>query len=384
MNKTNKEEFIKRAIEKYGNKYDYSKIEYNGYNTEIKIICRIHGEFCQTPKYHLNFCGCKKCGIELRSSKKRTTLNDFILKATKIHDGKYDYSKVEYFNNKTKVCIICPEHGEFWQTPDAHINQKQGCRLCQDELCSIRHLLSKEEFIDNANKKHNNKYDYSNIKYSGIRSKMCIICPEHGEFYQTGNNHLQGHGCPECVGLKVPTKNEFILKAKNIHGDKYDYSKVNYINNRTNICIICPTHGEFWQMPDAHINQKQGCPICKESKQEKEIRISLIENNISFIYQYKSDWLKRQSLDFYLPDYNIAIECQGIQHFKPIDFFGGKNGYRNCISRDNKKRNLCKENNVSLLYFTCVDEIYYKTKKYEIFKDSKKLISEIIKNKKNE
>lgn len=120
------------------------------------------------------------------------------------------------------------------------------------------------------------------------------------------------------------TTEQFIEKARQIHGDKYDYSKVEYVNNKTNVCIICPEHGEFWQTPHNHLKGK-GCPICSESKLEKKVRNFLIENKIKFETEKTFEWLKNEGqlrLDFYLPDYNIAIECQCEQHFKPIDFAG--------------------------------------------------------------
>ena len=144
---------------------------------------------------------------------------------------------------------------------------------------------------------------------------------------------------------------EFITKAKEIHGDKYDYSKVEYINCDTKVCIICLEHGEFWQTPSSHLDGK-GCPICNESHLERDFRVFLQENNIQFEYQKRFNWLGRQSLDFYLPEYNIAIECQGEQHFTSVEHFGGENNYEKVILNDLKKKKLCEENGIKLLYYT--------------------------------
>lgn len=146
-------------------------------------------------------------------------INKFIKKARDVHGDKYDYSKVEYVNNKTKVCIVCPEHGEFWQRPDKHISRKDGC--------------------------------------------------------------------PNCGGTKKLDRYEFIWKAIQKHGYKYDYRKVEYKTTEENICIICHKHGEFWQTPHNHLSGC-GCPICKESKLEKEIRIFLTKENILFESQKKN------------------------------------------------------------------------------------------------
>lgn len=266
------EEFVKRAKEIHGNKYDYSKVEYKNYDTKVCIICSEHGEFWQMPHSHLQGNGCPVCGkLKLREQFQKTN-NDFIEQARKVHDNKYDYSKTEYVNANTKVCIICPEHGEFWQSPDNHLH-KQGCPLC----ANINRLLKKSEntetFIIKANSVHNKEYDYSYVKYVNAHTKVCIIHKKCGYmFWQTPNSHLRGSGCPKCSN-NLPLNNENIIERfKIIHGDKYNYSKVKYVNNHTKVCVECPIHGEFWQTPNNHL-QGQGCPKCKQSKMEEKIRI---------------------------------------------------------------------------------------------------------------
>ena len=159
--------------------------------------------------------------------------------------------------------------------------------------------------------------------------------------------------------MKKLTTKDFIERSKKVHGDKYDYSKVEYINYHTKVCIICPVHGEFWQKPTNHLSGC-GCQICKESKLEKKMSFLLIKNNISFYYQKKFEWLGRQSLDFYLLDYNIAIECQGKQHFG-IGGWGENYNFEEQKKLDEKKYNLCKNNNIKLIYF--VDKVNYNISK---------------------
>ena len=144
---------------------------------------------------------------------------------------------------------------------------------------------------------------------------------------------------------------EFINKAKKVHGDKYDYSKVEYKNCDTLVKIICPIHGEFEQIPFNHLHGSS-CPYCKNWKLEEEITKFLEENNIFFVRQKKFKWLGRQSLDVYIPCSNIAIECQGIQHFKPINYFGGIKGFENIIRLDKLKKELCDKNGIQLLYYS--------------------------------
>ena len=197
----------------------------------------------------------------------------FIEKGKLVHNNKYDYSKVEYTDSKTKVCIIChekdefgEEHGEFWQRPGDHINKKCECPKCALEHRSRLRSSNTKEFIEKAKQIHGDKYDYSKVIYNGAHEKVCIICPEHGEFWMKPNNHLNGQNCPRCALIEQginrrKTIEQFIKEAKEIHGDKYDYSKVVYTNNQTKIEIICPKHGSFWQTPLTHL-RGSGCPEC--------------------------------------------------------------------------------------------------------------------------
>ena len=197
----------------------------------------------------------------------------FINKAKKTHGDRYDYSKVEYINSITKVCIICPEHGEFWQTPSAHV-RGNNCPLCADVKRGRFHRNDVKEFIEKAEKTHKNKYDYSKVDYKNARTKVCIICPEHGEFWQLPQSHIQGRGCPKCASKNMDNF-LFIEKARKVHGDKYDYSKVNYQNGKDKICIICPEHGEFWQTPSKHL-YGNGCPKCGVKERGEKCRVSYL------------------------------------------------------------------------------------------------------------
>ena len=303
---------------------------------------------------------------------KRLTNKEFIEKARKVHGDKYDYSKVEYINKNTKVCIICPIHGEFCQTPDNHF-KGQNCPKCANVTRGDTFRDGKDEFIRRAREVHGDKYDYSKVDYINNRTKVCIICPIHGEFWQVPYSHLKGFGCKKC-NEKVYDLSTFVNTAKEIHGDEYDYSKVIYKSRKEKVCIICPKHGEFWQRPNDHLNKK-GCPICKQSKIENEMETFLMTNNFVFERQKRFNWLGLQSLDFYLSDYNIAIECQGGQHFKNVEWFGGKNAYKYRKQLDKNKKELCKEHNVKILYYTHED--YDSFLGEQLIKSTDKLLEEI-------
>jgi very-short-patch-repair endonuclease len=166
------------------------------------------------------------------------------------------------------------------------------------------------------------------------------------------------------------TKEEFIEKARKVHGDKYDYSKIKYIDMRTPVCIICRECGnEFWQAPYNHVNGS-GCIHCHTLKSEKSVGLFLKEKGIKVIKQKRFKWLGQLRLDFYLPDYNIAIEYQGEQHFHPVKHFGGEKRYRDRIERDARKKCLCEQNNVKLLYVS-----FYKKPTYKVIDNLNDLLN---------
>ena len=357
------EEFIKRAREIHGDKYDYSKVEYINTETKVCIICPEHGEFWQRPYHHISRKqGCPKCvGRNL-------TTEEFIKRAREIHGNKYDYSKIkiETLKNKEKekISIICSEHGEFWQTPASHLNGC-GCPKCGKKESSQKHSVTMkmtiEEFIKRAKEVHGNKYDYSKVEFNTTNDKVCIICPEHGEFWQRATNHInKNNGCPKCHPNYKKSNKEFIEKAKEIHGDKYDYSKVEYVNNLTLVRIICPKHGEFWQRPNSHLSRKQGCPRCSESKLEEWLRNKLIEKNVNFICQKTIDGVIDKILlryDFYDETNNILYECQGIQHIRNCSEVFGDEYFLPLLERDKIKYEKSKEKNIPLKYI--VEKKYY-------------------------
>lgn len=245
----------------------------------------------------------------------------FITKANQIHNNKYSYKKINYYNSRTKICINCHTHGEFWQRPAQHL-QGSGCPSCGKDSMKKTKELTVEQFIVKAKKIHSNKYNYSSVYYNGYGNKVIITCPIHGKFLQTPCNHLNGQGCFECyIEKRKYTKIEFIQKARIIHGDKYVYDKVNYLKNKIKVTIICPDHGEFLQTPNNHTNGV-GCPACSSSKGELAIKAILDKYNIETIPQYMipevADILK---YDFYLPEYNLLIEFHGRQHYEHISFF---------------------------------------------------------------
>jgi hypothetical protein len=260
-----------------------------------------------------------------------------------------------------------------------------GCPKCANEKTSLRQTKSTEKFIEECKQLYGeNRYDYSKTVYKHNQKPVCVICHkkdidgnEHGEFFVRADNHRHGHGCKKCyIENTMSTTGEFIEKARKVHGDKYDYSKVIYRGCNEKVIIHCPKHGDFSQTPTSHL-LGIGCGSCNNSKLENEIHQILQKNGIRYLSHHYFEWLKPQNLDFYLSDYNIAIECQGLQHYRPVDFFGGEDEFEHRKFLDERKRNLCVENGVDLVYYTLSE-----LKQNDEFTDTEELIN-YIKNKKN-
>ena len=254
--KSTTNEFIAKAKVIHDNKYDYSLVDYINSNTKVVISCERHGVFTQKPYHHLSGSGCTKCGTIKRTIALTGNVEEFVNNARSIHGQKYNYSKVVYRNNKHPIIIICPIHGDFEQIPSSHLSGK-GCIVCAGV-----YLCDTEGFVVKANKVHNGVYNYTKTHYINAKTKVIIICPLHGEFTQLAANHINvKHGCPECGGTKKNTTKNFISASKAIHGDIYDYSKVNYLARKSKVIIMCPVHGEFKQTPNDHLS-KCGCGGC--------------------------------------------------------------------------------------------------------------------------
>jgi hypothetical protein len=259
-----KEEFIIKAREIHGEKYDYSQIDYSGFREKVKIVCVDHGSFEQTPNIHLRGSGCRSCGFASKNVKQSLSNSDFIARSQEIHRGKYDYSQTEYQSKRVKVTIICPEHGLFSQLPSNHLAGR-GCFKCHRESAN-NHKLDTEGFIRRARLVHGDTYDYASSVYFHSQQKITITCEDHGAFEITPAVHLQGKGCPTCTKAKrrAPLRldlAEFIRRSNERHGNRYSYDQVNFTSTQEPVAIICPEHGLFYQKPKAHYDGN-GCPRC--------------------------------------------------------------------------------------------------------------------------
>jgi hypothetical protein len=343
-------EFISKSIKKHGNKYRYTCTNYISSLIKLKIECPIHGVFEQYPQSHLSGKGCSECG-----NNHKVTTKEFIERSNIIHNYKYDYSKSNYVNKHTEIEIICPHHGTFFRTPQSHLFKKCGCPKCKGRVTNIDEFIEKSKIIHGVD-----KYDYSLSIYKNNKSLIKLICKEHGVFEQIVNYHLSGCGCNLCGGTNKLTIDEFLEKSKKKHGDKYSYEKVDYINNFTKVEIFCKKHQYYFsQTPSSHFSGS-GCPFCNDSKGEKIISDFLKNKSIIYFREYKFQSCKNilpLKFDFFLPDRNICIEYDGVQHFKPISIFGGDVAFEKLKINDEIKNNFCKSENINLIRISYLDDI---------------------------
>ena len=377
----NTEEFVARSKEKHGDTYDYSKSIFVNKKTKVEIYCPKHDlTFFQQPYNHCGILAqrCPKCGRESGNSKQNTlTVDQFISKSKELHGNKYDYSQVVYKNSYTKVDIICEDHGNFSIRPKDHLRangEHAGCPKCGDIRAAVARTKSTEYFLEKAVKAHGNeKFDYSKVNYKHSDVNIKVICKKHNlEFEVTPNNFIGNiHNCPECVKENYNklefTTEEFIVECKLAHGeDKYDYSKVEYTGACNKIIVICSKHGEFTQFAADHKNGF-GCVNCSSSRGENAVKLYLESNNIKFEQQKMFDgciYKSKLRFDFYLPDFNTCIEFQGIQHRKPVMYFGGEIAFKETLARDEIKSDYCKTNYIELICLSDVSEIESKLSKF--------------------
>lgn len=287
--------------------------------------------------------------------------DEFVKRSNRIHNNKYDYTLSDYKNSRDKIKIICPIHGVFIQMPYNHL-QGKGCNYC-----SRNQKMNIDEFIERANKRHNNRYNYPDNNYINSVTPISIECPEHGLFKQTPGNHLRGVGCSKCAGNRRLTSDEFIKTANRKHNSLYSYPNLDYKSYDSKIDIMCNKHGVFTQTVRDHLSGR-GCPVCNNSKGELRISEILTMNNINYKQQYVFNDLKHKShlrFDFAIFDNNdkikYLIEYNGEQHYTFKKLF-----HRNYDSflvnqyRDKIKMEYCIDKNIKLYVIRYDDDINLK------------------------
>lgn len=295
------------------------------------------------------------------------------------------------FDEKGKVIAECLKHNEIFKQTKIRIIQGRSCYKC-----SYEHKYKKEWTDDTLEERirkiHGDDYEF--LEYDEKTRKFRLFCHvkdkdgnEHGEFWQTLNNHFHKtcpQGCPKCgrestIDSKRYDTETFKELVNKIHINKdgsplFDLSLVNYIDSKTKVDIICKKHGVFKIAP-YNLLQGQGCPICKQSKLEAICRRYFLKNGIEFESEKTFDWLiykRNMKIDFYLPKYNVAIECQGLQHFN-AEGWCAEDSFVQIIERDKLKKQLCEEHGIKMFYFSNLGIEY----PYQVYENLDELLNNI-------
>jgi len=247
------QDWIARARKRHGKRYDYSKAVYKGYGTDIEVVCPEHGAFWQRENNHRNGAGCPKCGVASRRDARSHSYDSFLKAAREAHGDSYDYPEVEIHDSRTRVPIVCPEHGLFEQMVYVHL-AGHGCKKCSYQKNGKRSQLGLSEFLRRAQEVHGDTYEY----LSGLNSMhkpILIRCPLHGEFKQTPANHLKGAGCPKCVGRVSKAEQEIaeFVSSLGVSVEQNVYSVISPYE----VDIYCPDqkvaieyNGLWWHRDD--------------------------------------------------------------------------------------------------------------------------------------
>lgn len=355
--KLTSDQVIEKIKAAFDVEYGFELFEYVNSKIPVKLKCKTHGYFTQTPEKLFKGSGCQKCSKEKSNQGRSTPFSTFLKRSIKAHgEDRYEYFEDTYKGMAFKIKLKCNKCGKiFDQLAHGHASGK-GCRKCKIDEYGETRRYSIDDFIKKANLVHAHKYDYSLINSFPklMQSKVEIVCRDHGVFVMKANNHLNGQNCPECAKLSQIEKqslsyDEFVARAVATHGEKYDYSNAKYVTYHEPLSIICPDHGEFFQSPASHIYGRS-CPRCLTSHGEGEIRAFLLDKSFDFEEQKKFEGMKDRyhlKCDFYLPKINCVIEYNGRQHYEVVEVFGGEAEFKKTVKRDKIKHDYCKSNGIN-------------------------------------
>jgi len=397
-NKIHKNEFLKKTHQIWESKYDYSKIDYVDFETEVEILCSVdgHGFFKKKPKLHVNSkkpTGCPICGRQAQINKATKPFKLFLEEANLIHNNKYEYFEESYVNSKIPMRIQCKKHGIFKQAPDSHINGKSGCPKCRDELTGINSRLDEIKIIDRLNqnaKKNNTQVSFNYEDFEGVNKELKIVCSKHGlQEPRLVNSMLhKNHPCIDCaieMGFYKPERNKkSIIKYLNKKfGKKYFIYDFDYNNKKSIIRFNCPIdgHGDFSFQVDS-MYSSNGCPICSYNKSKSKRVDSIIKKNSELRKVREKNWLSYvknthgELYDYSLVDYKdaktpVKIICKNHGIIEQAPDTHKRAGCRLCADEDLKGKyteiyfqiNPDRKTRDSFLYylkFKYKDEIFYK------------------------
>lgn len=349
------DQFITKSKLKFPNKFDYSDTNYTGSNNDVILRCIAHNNTFETnagAHFQMMFGGCLPCASEHMSKLKSSNTMEFVEKALKVHGDKYDYSNVDYVNSTTAVTIGCPEHNDFYQKPADHL-AGYGCFHCGLVLMHQAQAYTTDHFVNLSSSMFPGKFDYTDTIYYNSLTELTIRCILHDYTFKTvPKTHFKSeYGCCRMCVLDVISRSpqQFIIEAKVVHGDLYDYSKCIYVDTRTKVIIICREHGEFLQSPHGHL-QGYGCVKCSSLKNEKLCR-TIIEKLTGLIFhKVRPKFLMKLEYDCYNEVLKLAIEYNGEQHYEFVPFLQKTEAkFKRQQENDARKVQLSIENGIYLI-----------------------------------
>lgn len=375
-----RDNYIKKFVDKWGDKYSFDNFEYIDLRHQGTITCKQHGDFTLNEiRYAFYRIPCPVC-LEISDRKNRN--EGFLARLKEKYGEQYVWLTTDFGDYfKDYVEFVCPVHGKVKQTLCTLLNaddtENIACGKCKKERQNKKQSYSLEDAVSKAQKLENCKYyDFDSVtEWRGVKEYYTFKCKKHGDiFQQTFDSLFSGHNsCPGCIkemqdkvhSDQSLTTEEFIEKAKSVYGDVFDYSLVDYINTKTRVTVICPKHGPFSIVPGTFLCKSGGCPKCRESSLETEVRVFLETNGIEYISEKsvrdltgKMRGTQPQRVDFFLPKYNVCIECHGAQHFAPTKMHASMSdetanaSFEKCVSNDKFKYDSLNSLGFDVLYFT--------------------------------
>ena len=340
--------FIRKATQRHANKYDYSAITPDSFKRVFRAKCSKHGAFEASRKAIEN----RRCPACLTESKALGGAQ-----AVKAGDPRRPLAHVRLtdIGEGVLLSIMCPTHGEFSQLPKNHL--RCGCPKCGIDSYASSQRMSEVEFMERVKAIHGSRYDYHTLNYRSFHTKLAVVCPKHGPFDISPAHLLEGNGCGRCGRDKAADKLrctavDFISQSRAVHGDRYDYSEVRYVPTDRKWELKCPTHGKWLVSHSNHVSRASGCPKCASSIGHELVREVLQTLDVDFVEEAKVRGGGRLRFDFSLPSFSLLIEYDGMQHFRPIDLFGGESAFKRQRLRDRRKKELARKNGYKLLRVT--------------------------------
>lgn len=299
---------------------------------------------------------------------------EFLQKAKNIHGDRYNYSLVKYVNKNTPVNIICSLHGSFKTTPSVHLSGS-NCKVCAKITMKESKTNSVDKVLSQFRDVHGSKYEYDFSGYVNSNSKVEVTCKKHGKSLQLVSNHLRGYGCRQCgVDSTRDNLEDFISKSNEVHKNYYGYDKTDYYNTYSDVVITCPKHGDFTQRANDHVNG-HGCPQCTGRRSVAEVMWQkyLEDKGIEYIENTRPEWLilegskGRHELDLYIPSLNLAIEING-NMWHSTSSIGCNNA--KSISYHFEKYLACKANGITLIHIFQFESVRAWKKKFNSYFDN--------------